>query len=400
MASRFEDEEPAGMPPVEFPPEATSSRPKVVQLQSKEQPKEPWPSPLAWPDLAGKEPPARKWAINGWIGYGHTTLLVGSGGIGKTLLSQQIGSCLSLGRSFIDEITHPQKVLMWACEDDHDELWRRQVNIARSQKVGLEEFAGHFRLVPRHGYNNTMCFSNFGKLEFSPLITELAKEADEFEADVVILDNVAQLYGAGENDRHSVTAFLNYLSGQLKHRALLLLAHPSRAQGSEFSGSGAWENVARTRLYLGSKLPDAQPDPDVPDNPDERYLSRRKANYSSKDWRRFQYDLGVLVPEAVESQGTGLIGHLREQAAERLVVEAIRKLESMGIHATEGQRSPQYLPRLIIEYKLGNGHSKPELATAMRKLMTDGKLTKTIVGKNANRSDKLGLSVADQETAP
>jgi hypothetical protein len=276
-------------------------------------------------------------------------------------------------------------------------LWRRQVNIARSLKVGLEAFNDNFRLVPRHGHNNALCFTSFGKLEFTHLIGALAKDADEFSADVVILDNVAQLYGAGENDRHAVTAFLNYLSGQLKHRALLLLAHPSRAQGSEFSGSGAWENVARTRLYLGSKLPDAKPDPDEVDNPDERYLSRRKANYSSKDWRRFQYEFGVLVPESPEAQGGGIVGHLRDKSAERIVIEAVTKLGVMGIYASEGTRSPQYLPKLIAEYKLGNGHSKPEIAQAMRKLMTDGKLTKSSVGKYSNRTDKTGLCVVEND---
>lgn len=351
------------------------------------------PQPLAWPDLALKTPPERRWAIKGWLGYGHTTLLVGSGGIGKTLIAQQMGSALALGKPFIDEISEPQKVLMWACEDDHDELWRRQVNIARNFQVGLEEFNENFRLVPRHGSNNALCFSNFGKLEFTHLISTLAEEADAFHADVVVLDNVAQLYGAGENDRHAVTAFLNYLSGKLRHRALLLLAHPSRAQGSEYSGSGAWENVARTRLYLGSKLPDVTGSPDEPDNPDERYLCRRKANYSSKDYRRFHYELGVLVPEMADMQGSGLIGHLREKAAETIIVEAIHKLAAMGISASEGQRSPQYLPRLIMEYKLGNGHSKPELASAMRSLMTTGKLVKQVVGKNANRTEKHGLAV-------
>lgn len=396
MAKGRFDDEAADIPPHDFPPEATAERPKpnLVVLPT---PKPEAPDPLAWPDLASKEPPARRWAINGWLGYGHTTLLVGSGGIGKTLLAQQIGSSLALGKPFIDEIVAPQKVLMWACEDDHDELWRRQVNIARSLHVGLEEFSQNFRLVPRHGYNNALCFTNFGKLEFTHLIAALGAEADAFEADVVILDNVAQLYGAGENDRHAVTVFLNYLSGQLKHRALLMLAHPSRAQGSEFSGSGAWENVARTRLYLGSKLPDAKPDPDESDNPDERYLSRRKANYSSKDWRRFQYDLGVLVPdaqEAIQAAG-GIVGHLRDKAAEKIVLEALTKLQGMGIYASEGTRSPQYLPRLITEYKLGNGHTKPELASAMRKLMTDGKLTKTVVGQYGNRTEKVGLSIAD-----
>ena len=176
---------------------------------------------------------------------------------------------------------------------------------------------------------------------------------------------------------------------------MLLLAHPSRAQGSEFSGSGAWENVARTRLYLGSKLPDVKVGEEEPENPDERYLARRKANYSSKDWRRFKYEFGVLVPEVVEDQGTGLVGHIRERQAEQIVLDAVRKFQSLGMTVSEGTRSAQYLPRLIGEYKYGNGHSKPEIASAMRKLLTDGKLTKSVVGKNANRTEKYGLVVAD-----
>ena len=86
---------------------------------------------LDWPKLAGLEPPPRQWAINGWLGFGHVTLLVGQGGIGKTLLAQQMASCMALGREFVGEVERPFKSLMWACEDDHDELWRRQVYLSR-----------------------------------------------------------------------------------------------------------------------------------------------------------------------------------------------------------------------------------------------------------------------------
>lgn len=377
----WEDEE---IPPAEFPPEATTARPATQQR--------PPALALDWPDLAQRDPPVRRWAIQDWIGYGHTTLLVGSGGIGKTLIAQQIGSALALGVPFIGEETEPTRVLMWACEDDHDELWRRQVAIARHFKVGLEEL-GNFTLIPRHGKDNALVTSKFGELSFSPLIGELEQQVNDINAGVVILDNVAQLYGAGENDRHAVTAFLNNLSGAMGNRAVLLLAHPSRAAGSEFSGSGAWENVARTRLYLGSQLPDQKPDPDQEVNADERYLCRRKANYSNKDWRRFTFEHGVLVPEAVQTNA-GIVGHIRDQHAEKIVIEALQKLSSMGIYANEGQRSPQYLPKLIMEYKLGNGQSKPDLAQAMRRLLTDGKLTKTVVGKNANRTPRQGLTIA------
>lgn len=365
-----------------FPPGSTKERPQPKQLH-----------PLDWPALADKTPPERKWAINGWIGYGHTTLLVGAGGIGKTLIAQQIGSALALGKPFIEAIPEPQKVLMWACEDDHDELWRRQIAIARHMRCGLEEFAGQFTLVARHGQDNAMCVANFGNPALTPLIQTLSEQANDYQSDVVILDNVAQLYGAGENDRHAVTWFLNNLSGALGSRAVLLLAHPSRAQGSEFSGSGAWENVARTRLYLGAHLPDHKPGPDDEQDQDDRYLARRKSNYSTKDWRKLHYDSGVLVPEEVQATG-GLIGHLREQHAEKIVLEAIQKFVSMGIVTKEGSKSPQYLPKLIMEYKLGNGQSRPEIAQALRKLLMDGKITRAIIGKNENRTPKESLVIA------
>jgi hypothetical protein len=78
-----------------------------------------------------------------------------------------------------------------------------------------------------------------------------------------------------------------------------------------------------------------------------------------------------------------------------VVLNGLHKLQAMGIHALEGQRSPQYLPKLLIEYSLSEKHSRPELASAMRKLMTDGKLTKGAVGRNANRTEKHGLLVAE-----
>ena len=355
------------------------------------------PPPLSWPDLATREPPARRWALKGWLGYGHATLLVGSGGIGKTLIAQQIGSALALGvPHFIDEIPAPLKVLMWACEDDHDELWRRQVAIARHFDSTLDAYAENFVLVPRHGQDNAIAVSEYGKLQFTGLEQHLSEQVNDHHADVVILDNAAQLYGAGENDRHAVTAFLNRLTGILgDNRALLLLAHPSRAQGSEFSGSGAWENVARTRLYLGSKLPDEKDAAAQGDEADDhRYLARRKANYSHRDWRRFTYTDGVLVPDAVEAGG-GLIAVLREERAESIVLDGLRKLQAMHLDAAEGSKSGQYLPKLLLEYNLSDGRTRQELASAMRRLMSDNRLVKTVIGKSANRSPKYGLTIPD-----
>lgn len=355
------------------PPKPKASTPQPVS------------DPLDWPALAPLTPPERRWAIKGWVGFGHVTLLVGQGGIGKTLLAQQMASCLALGREFVAEIPQRLNCLMWACEDDHDELWRRQLAISRWCKAGLEEFHEGLTIVPRHGLDNAIVSTDFGKLLYSPLIETLRQQANDTKADVVILDNVAQLYGASENDRHAVTAFLNALAGALQGKAIILLAHPSRSTGSEFSGSSAWENTARTRLYLGATLPGSKAEPDA--NPDDnvRYLSRRKANYSPKDWRRMTYADGALTPDPIEATG-GIVGVIFKEKAERVVMAGLQKMCVMGLKPSAGRKSPYYLPRVVCEHGLNEGLESRDLEKAMRSLMTAGKLKVETLGNSKSRN--------------
>lgn len=382
-----------------FPPGSTKERPRApVASKISPQALEPKAAALDWPELAQLEPPARRWAIKGWLGFGHVTLLVGAGGIGKTLLAQQLGSCLALGLPFIDEVANSHKCLMWACEDDHDELWRRQVALARWCKVGLESFASGLVIIPRHGLENALVGSEYGKLTFSPLIAELAEQAKDLKAEVVILDNAAQLYGAAENDRHSVTAFLNALAGALPGLAILLLAHPSRSSGSEFSGSSAWENVARTRLYLGATLPGEKADPEADPQDKVRYLARRKANYSPRDWRRMTYADGALTPDVVE-EPSGIVASIKAERAERVVLAALSKLASMGLHGSDGTRATNFLPKLLSEYKLDEGVPSRELTAAMRSLMVEGKLQRTKMGFNSSRNPVMGLVATESASS-
>lgn len=352
-------------------------------------------SPLNFSELETRgEPPERRWAIGGWLGHGHGTLMVGPGGIGKTLMAQQMASCLALGRNFLGDVAEPVRTLVWCCEDDHDELWRRQLAIAEWQDVPLSAFAENLIIQPRGGLDNTLVSMEYSRLLFSPLFEELRQQAEDYRADCVILDNSAQLFGGNENDRHQVTSFLNNLMGALPGKAIMLLSHPARSSGSEFSGSGAWEAVVRTRLFLGSKLPDQKTDED--DAPDDsvRFLCRRKANYSSKDFRRFTFKDGVLVPDEVEAVG-GMVDYLRKQRAENVVVEGLAKLAGMKVRASEHANSTSFLPRLLLEYKLNEGYTKRELADAMRKAMLDGKLTHGTVGHYGNRSPIQGLVIAE-----
>ena len=351
--------------------------------------------PLDWAALADRTPPSREWAIDYWLGMRHVTLLSGLGGIGKSLLAQQIGSAIALGVPFIDTISRARNVLLWAAEDDEEELTRRQQSIATSMGRSLADFAGKLIVESFDGRDCTLAAVTHGDFGVTALIEELRQQVNDYRADVAILDNIARLFGGNENDRHQVTRFVAELVGATAERgaAVLLLGHPGRSTGSEFSGSSAWENTVRARLWLSDKLPDQQRDPDTEPAEGVRYLSRRKSNYSARDLRTFHYQAGIFVPEPSEmaSAGGGLTDSIRRAKADRVALEAFRKLVAMGQVPTDGSSSSNYLPKAVVEYRINEGLTKRELTEAMRRLMTDGKLKRDVIGVYGNRSPRFGL---------
>jgi len=351
--------------------------------------------PIDWRALDGRSPPKREWVIDDWLIPGPN-LFVGMGGIGKTQLAQQGGTCLAVGKDFIGRVARPCRVLMWACEDDENELWRRQDAICRHYDVPIADLADNLIIMPRLGMDNTLYTTEFGKPMFSPGIAELEEQINDYAADVVLLDNIGQIYGANENDRHSVTKFVNGLIGACKGRpvAVVLLGHPARSSGSEFAGSGAWENAVRMRWLLSSRLPDS-PDPDRDEAPDDavRYLSKRKANYSGKDFRQFTFRDGVLALDADPAAAGGVTGFARRKQAERVVLEGVVRLSAMAVHVSDRNGARNFAPSVILQYKLSEGLTKRELGDAMRNLMLDGKLARGVVGHYSNRSEQFGLVV-------
>ena len=114
----------------------------------------------------------------------------------------------------------------------------------------------------------TLAAPVFGVLTPTPAMQELREQVTDYRAEVVILDTTARIFGGSENDRASVTRFLALACrAACGSAAVILLSHPAKAQGSEFSGSTAWSGSVRSRLWLtdappGEKESDADPTPD------------------------------------------------------------------------------------------------------------------------------------------
>ena len=346
-------------------------------------------APIDWRALDGRTPPPREWIVPHWIPAGCMTLLAGRGGIGKTLLAQHIATALALGLEYIEPLT-PRRVLLWAGEDDEAELWRRQHHISSWMMQPLSALEGRLYVYSYAGADITLAAPVYGTLRPTPLLEELREQVHDHRAELVILDNVARIFGGSENDRHAVTTFLAWLAAACAPAAVLLLAHPAKTGGSEYSGSTAWEGAVRARLYLSDRPPDQDDDEDAPVDDRVRYLARRKSNYSALDLRRLTFQDGVLIPAPVEP---GRTGRPMGEAAQDVVRRAVRALAERGIYGSHGQRSSHYLPRLVRQYGLLDGLTEREFAAAMRAMILAGELVTREVGKYVNRTPRMGLAL-------
>lgn len=348
---------------------------------------------LDWPMLAQADAPEYEWLIPHWLGW-HPTLLSGRGSIGKSLLAQQVGTALALGKEFLGQARDPLKVLIWACEDDHDELWRRQERICKGFDARLGDLT-NLTIDARLGLNNVLYGVEYGKGGWTLAHAELQAQIEESQADILILDNIGHCYGGGENNRHEVTTFCAGISGLCPSRpfASILIGHLAKAQGSEYAGSTAWENAVRMRWYMGDKLPDQQQSEDDDPDPTTRYLCKRKANYTALDYLQLAYGDGTFSVHRTNGADGPVMHGLRQQQAARVVKDGLAKLTAMGLSAGS-TKGANYLPTLIIEYKLHEDLTRGELARSMQAMMVSGALVRAIVGQYSNRTPKYGLKLS------
>lgn len=236
-----------------------------------------WELPLV--DTAtwiGREPPARRWIVDGWLARGTGALLVGEDGVGKSLVAQQLATCVAAGRPFLGLPTVQVPTLYLTCEDDADELHRRQRAINRA--AGLPVDCAPAMLSSLVGALNIElgAFDPNGKFVLSPCFDGIAAKAKAAGVGLIVLDNVAHLFPGNENVRREVAAFCSALDRLAIEcdATVLMLAHPNKG-GAEYSGSTGWSAHVRQRWFMERPEPvDGLPDRDA------RVLRKSKANYS------------------------------------------------------------------------------------------------------------------------
>ncbi len=113
----------------------------------------------AWTNTA----PERKWIIKDWLPVGSVTALYGDGGVGKSLLAQQLMTAAGIGKSWLGIDIQQMRTYGVFCEDEEEELWRRQCAIHKLYQLDMEssDFHDNVCLSSRVWKNNIlMVFNN------------------------------------------------------------------------------------------------------------------------------------------------------------------------------------------------------------------------------------------------
>jgi hypothetical protein len=343
------------------------------------------PLPILDPrDWQGKTVPDREWFVEGLVPARTVTNLSGAGGSGKTEIILQLIAASSLQTDWFGKAVAAGPCLYYGAEDEADELHRRLATIVERAGRQLSDLNG-IRLIPMAGQDAVLAEPDrFGKIIETDLFPKLKAEAEALSPKLIVIDPSADVFGGDEINRGQVRKFVSMLRAvALDHDcAVLLLSHPSLTglnTGTGTSGSTAWSNSVRSRLYL-----------EVPkDDADRRVLKVMKANYGrTGEAIEIKWNNGVYV---VDNGDDPAVVSTTNRAADDVFLSVYLKLTGQG-HRLSPKPCATYAAKRVADHADAKGYTKHKMAEAMQRLLDAGVLRVEASGPPSRRYDVLVAS--------
>lgn len=332
--------------------------------------------------LARNEPVPRRWAAQYLLPGDTATLLTGDGGTGKSLIALQLAVAMTSGGKWLGVPVTPGPVLYLSAEDDARELHRRLLDICHSDGIdplGLIDL----HLLPLSDDALLMVSdSSNGVLKETPLLLALEDKIKKVRPVQIVLDALADIFGGNEIIRTQVRQFIGRLRqiANANNCSVLVLGHPSLSgisSGSGISGSTAWNNSFRHRLYFERDGDDG-----------ECKLTVRKANYAAVGFElKVRWQNGVFVPLG-ECKPGRLSKMVAENAADQKFLEMLDRFEAQGRNVCTKNGS-NFAPSQFAEQPDAGGIKKKGFQNAMNRLLNSGKITQETVGPESRQRNKL-----------
>lgn len=340
-------------------------------------------------DWEGQPIPERQWYLEGLIPNRQVTLLSGDGGTGKSLLAYQIGLAGALGLETLGFSPAEGRVVYLAAEDDEGELKRRGHDILSAMRRTFADLRGRMRVIPMAGKDAELVTEKrrSRELELTALAGRITDLLTEFRPKLLILDTAADVFGGDEINRKQVRFFVSMLRRFAMDcdLAVLLLSHPSvqgMQSGTGLSGSTAWNNSVRSRLYFTADKTDE----------DLRLLKNMKANYGKKGAEtKLRWHEGAFILD--DGKPTAHAALLANHA-DRVFLKLLSAINGSG-RRVSSSRSPAYAPTVMAALPEREGTSKKALEEAMARLFTEKKIAVVKEGPPSRHRER--LVVVDDE---
>ncbi len=337
--------------------------------------------------FAGSNPPPREWHVPDLIPKYEITMLSGDGGTGKSLLALQLAVATAAGTEWVGSFPSSGRVLFVSAEDDIAELHRRLATIARAQHVEIAEL-DRLEFLPLAGKDAVIAapVKRDGPLSPTRLFEAIRAEIEARRPDLLVLDTLADLFGGDEIKRPHARQFIGLLRGlALDFRmTIVLLSHPSQsgmASGAGTSGSTAWSNSVRSRLYF--ERPRGSDDND--DDADARVLTTKKANYGRiGNERVLRWREGVFVLD-----GAARPDKLAADAEDDRAFLAILADFARSGRPVSAAKCSTFAPARFAEHPSAKGLSGGRLNAAMQRLFAADRIHNETSGPPSKQRQRI-----------
>jgi RecA-family ATPase len=334
--------------------------------------------PLVFIDLTaweGQPVPERQWAVLDRVPDGEVTLLSGEGAIGKSLILKQLAVATVTAKDWLGTMLEPGPVIYLTAEEKADELHFRLHQILGHYSARFADL-GDLHIKSMKGEDTVLAHPDrAGIIRPTTLFEQLFQAALAIKPRWVGLDPAANLFAGDENNRSHVQQFIALLTriAVKGNTAVILVSHPSLTginTGSGLSGSTAWHNSVRSRLYVKRAATEKGEEPD----PNMRMLEVMKNNYGPPaEAITLRWKDGLFLPVA----GMNSLERLaREQNVEETFLKLLDRSIEQGRNVSDKKTANTFAPsRFAAEPEAKTKHvTKKELADAMERLFRSGKI--------------------------
>lgn len=202
-------------------------------------------------------PPAFVW--DGYLPRGVVALFGAHGGTGKSTIALMLAVATVTGRPLFGVATTQSPAVFVSLEDGAGIVRHRLAGICRAWGINPLALAG-LHIVDGTENPELYAADQRSAGDVTSTYAELSRLVQSTGAGLVVVDNASDSFGGDEINRRQVRAFMRSLGqvARLTDCAVCLLAHVDKttsrnrkAEGGEgYSGSTAWHNSARSRLFM------------------------------------------------------------------------------------------------------------------------------------------------------